>query len=196
MIQKYIKIFQALILLLVTTGLSAQHFPTIIPNGFKTDIIDFINSKSKLHNYDFILIQSEDSYWYKSIEYRLVCFKSNRSDLIKIFKNKKNSRFKIDHIIQTDFYRSINFLDSIQATGLFDLKKSDLNSVKVDSAGNGKILLISDGISKTFELFDFTNSWGLTFYEPKKFYEFSNNKNILIGLQANILFNNYWNNNF
>ncbi len=190
------KIIQALILLLVTSGLSAQHFPTIIPNGFKTDIIDFIDSNRRLNIYDFILIQSEDSYWYKSIDYKLVCFKNNKTDLIKIFKNKKNNRFKIDHIIQTDFNRSINILDSLRATGLFDLKKGDLNSVKVDSAGNSKILLISDGTSKTFKLFDFTNSWGITFYEPEKFYEFSNNKNILIGLQANILFNNYWNNNY
>jgi hypothetical protein len=190
--QKCLRLIIALILFSVPAGLFAQHFPTIVPNGFKSNIIDFITSNKKLQVYDFILIQSEDSYWYKSIDYRLVCFKNNRVDLIKIYEIKKNNRFKIDQINQTDFNRSKNLIDSLTSIGLFDLKKDDLNSEKVDINGNGRILNISDGISKTFELTDVKNLWGLTFYESEKFYEFSKNKNILIGIQATILFNNYW----
>jgi hypothetical protein len=181
-----------LILIFVTVDLSAQHFPVIISNGFESDIVGFIKSKTRLSNYDFFLIKSEDSYWYKSINYRLVCFKNDKTDLIEIHKNKKNNKFRIDSKIQVDFNKSINLLDSLKTTGLFNFKEDDLNTNIVDSLGNTKRLVISDGTSELFELCNLIDSWGLYTYEPKEFYDFSGNKNLLIVLHAINLFNDFW----
>jgi hypothetical protein len=49
-----------ILLLILTFDLSAQVYPTINSNGYKSEIIDFVKSNKALRDYDFIVIKSED----------------------------------------------------------------------------------------------------------------------------------------
>lgn len=181
-----------ILLLILTFDLSAQDYPTINSNGYKSDIIDFIKSNKALRDYDFIVIKSEDSYWYKIINYRLVCFKENKVDLIQIVEKKKNNKFNISNQTKGDLAVYQVLIDSLRTMGLFDLKVADLNTDKLDSLGNIHRHSISDGKSEIFELYNSKDSWGLDVYEPKEYYDFCGNRNLLIVLNSIDLFNRKW----
>jgi hypothetical protein len=183
-----------ILLLILTIDLSAQIYPTIESNGYKSEIVDFIKSNKKIKASEFILIKSEDSYWYKTVNYRLVCFKGNNADLIVIYKKKKDNKFIIKGISTGDFAYNLATLDSLKMLGLFDLKPSDLNSDKTDKDGNVQRRVISDGVSEIFEFYSSKILWGLDIYEPREYYDFCGNKNFLIILNSIDLFNRKWEN--
>jgi hypothetical protein len=190
----FMKKLHFILLLLLTVDLSAQKYPEISSNGYKSEIINFIKVKKDLRDYDFILIKSEDSYWYKIIDYRLVCFKNDQVDLIEIQKNKENNKFRINTKNKGIFSGFSTLIDSLKSIGLFDLKDTDLNTDKIDKDGNIQRRSISDGKSEIFEIYNSKDSWGIDIYEPKKFYDFCGNKNLLIILNSVDLFNIFWKN--
>jgi hypothetical protein len=180
------------LLLFSMFDLSAQTYPKIDSNGFKSDIIDYIKLDKNLKNCDFILMKYEDSYWRKVVNYRLICFKDNQTELVEIQRKKKNNKFSVTHKKKVEFNSYIVVIDSLKSCGLFDLKSTDLNADKQDEFGNTQRKVISDGICVTFETYSLGRFWGLEIYEPKLFFDFSGNKNYLIVLNSIDLFNRQW----
>jgi hypothetical protein len=176
---------------LITLNLMGQTYPQVQSNGYDLDIIEILKSKKQFHDYQFILIKYEDSYWHERLDYRLVCFKDNEVDLYTISKKKKKN---ITHIRSTPgiYHDFKDMIDTLDSNGLFKLTSEDLKTDLQDENGSKKVLLISDGISDIFGVINQNNLWGIKAYEPKKYYDFSGNENLIIILSAIDLFNKEW----
>lgn len=186
------KQLQLILLIILTFDLSAQIYPTVKSNEYKSEIVDFIKSKKSLKDYDFILIKHEYSCWINMLDFRLVCLKSNQCDLMIIKKKLKSNRFKIVHKEKRDFELFKTLIDSLNKIGLFNLRDSDFVNQHYDKTGNVSILDIVDGESEIFEVYSSKGSWGLGVYEPRRFYDFYGNKNYLIVINSIDLFEQRW----
>ncbi|KXX71224.1 hypothetical protein [Flammeovirga sp. SJP92] len=185
-------LFCILLNTLFISNLYAQNYP-LRPNGFKSEISDYILDHKALRTYDFILFKSEDSYWHKNKQYRLICFTENQVELITILKKKKNKKIRIVGIKQADINKSHQLLNTLTELGLFDWTNSDLDHRSYnEETGNTKVLSISDGSIETFEMINHQEKWGLSVYEAIQYFEFCGNKNLKSFDDACRLFDKYW----